>query len=155
MKYLKSKSIRNIFPLIKSLKIRHGPYGEEFLTKYFTDTCNILNVKSIVQNIYSHCSGTGSLACKSCDFRNDRLPLDNPSYIPGSCSLANRADMDILFRNNSVSYNGPIMCKFIEGLNRLRHMCVVNGATYNDCKECSLYHGLGLCLCNGRANEIP
>lgn len=152
MKYLKSKSIRKIFPLVKSLKIMHGPYGEEFLTKYFTDTCNILNVKSIVQNIYSHCSGSGSLACKNCAFRNDRLPmaLDNPSYIPGSCSLANRADMDILFRDNSVSYC-PGMGKFIVGLNRLRHMCVVNGATYNDCRECSLYHGLGLCLCGGRA----
>ena len=149
MKYLKSKSIRKIFPLTGGLRIRHGPYSTEFLTKYFMATCDISNVKAMVQNIYIHCGGCGSHICRSCAFRNDRLPLDNPSYVPGSCSLANRADKDILFRNISVSYSSK-MDKFIEGLNRLRHMCVINGAPFSDCEVCSMYHGLGLCLCGGR-----
>lgn len=141
MKYLKSIRGSKLFPVIKKLNIIHGPYNLEFLDKYFQDAYGILNVKSMIENIASHCGGSDSIGCRECTFRNE-----TPVRLAGRCSLANPAEKEIIFRDTSVSY-GTRMPDFIDGLNRLRYRCVIDNVSSNsNCRECCLYHG----LCNGR-----
>lgn len=146
MKYLKSIKGSKLFPAVKKLNIIHGPYNREFLDKYFQDAYGILSVKSLIENIASHCGGGGSIACRECAFRNEI-----PVRIAGRCSLANHAEKEIIYRDTPVDYSSK-MPYFVEGLNNLRRMCIINNVSrISNCKECCLYHGLSFCLCNGRS----
>ena len=147
MKYLKSIRGSKPFQVIKKLNIIHGPYNREFLDKYFQDAYGILSMKSMIKNIVSHCGGNGSIACRECAFRNEI-----PVRLAGRCSLANQAEKEIVFRDTPVSYSIR-MSDFVEGLNNLRHMCVIDNVSRSgNCKKCYLWHNdLSFLLCNGRS----